>query len=144
MPISDVCWPDTARGSEGHCGAGHTRSSPPPLPSLSSAWIGSGQSTDQTMHVLEWRGSGLSPTGLLSDRLWDYYRQYVRSVCTGKPRTCETFSPVWYCSISRRRDIARLTNPRSILRYPVIDMNLIVKQLIQNSKFNYYEVIIND
>ena len=55
------------------------------------------------------------------------YRQSALFVClvsTGKQRACvEMCVRARYRAISGRRDIARLTNPRSISRYRVIDMN---------------------
>ena len=106
---------------------GHPRSSPPPLPSSSSAWTWRmliGQSTDQTMHVLEGvatpcRWLAIYP-GLSDDHPWDNFRC---SALFCKQHTREMSICAQYCPISGQCDVARSTNLRSILRYRVIDMN---------------------
>jgi len=116
----DTCWLT-------QCGRGHsiavlaTQEALHPLP-LSLAWRGnllSGQSTDQTMRVMEGAATPVAD--------WPYIQAFqvtvLETVIAVLHCLHETRVRVRYCAISGHSDIARLPNLRSISRYYLIDMN---------------------
>ena len=123
--IKLYCWlTRCGRGGHGIAVLATQEALPPLLPSSSlSAWRGtllSGQSTDQTVRVLEgtaapcrWLAVYL---GLSNDRHRDNYLAALHHLR-------ETCIRVWYRTISGRHDIARSTYLWSIPRYRIIHMN---------------------
>ena len=122
-PHTFVDW--TRRGPqvwEQHCGAGlATQEALPPLPSSTRRrrWLnrrGGGATPSRTGHIhgpYKWR-SEVIIGGLHCSCVWSVPASSVRVLRCVRVR---------YRAISGRHDIARLTNPRSISWYRVIDIN---------------------
>ena len=154
-----LCWPDATWAWERHCGtgpwpsliamvsAGHSRSSPQPLPSLArrcqwlkqgGCWVGKVQIKQCVCWCVGRRGSAMLPTGCIFGPFkcpWDNYCRsalFVCLVCTSEQRTYETCVHALYRLISGRHDIVKSTNLWSMSRYHVIDMNHTDIQLQHN------------